>query len=155
MGRNFPGTQNYWTADFLYDLPDEAIEAHAPVAMRPISPESAILLIPGGGAPSRVGEEETAFGMRTAPWNVHYICGWQNPADNARNIELVKTTAAILKPWATGQVYLNYIGNEGQKRIDTAFGEHKMRRLRELKRKWDPHNVFRHNHNIRPAADPD
>ncbi len=151
QGGNWPGTQNYWTADFLRELPDAAIEGYAPVAMNPISPESAIILVKGGGAPSRVPEDATAFGMRTAPWNVHYICGWRNPADNAHNIERVKQTAAILKPWATGRVYLNYIGDEGQERIDASFGDEKMARLRQLKRKWDPQNLFRHNHNIRPA----
>jgi FAD/FMN-containing dehydrogenase len=90
--------------------------------------------------------------MRTAPWNIHYICGWRDPADNARNIQRVKDTAAILRPWSTGRVYLNYIGDEGQGRIDSSFGEEKMARLRQLKVKWDPHNLFRHNQNIRPAG---
>lgn len=151
QGGNFPGTQNYWTADFLRDLPDEAIDAYAPLALVPISPESAIIMVAGGGAPSRVDEEATAFGMRTAPWNVHYICGWTDPADNARNIERVKATAAVLKPWATGRVYLNYIGDEGQSRIESSFGPDKLARLRGLKAKWDPENFFRHNQNIRPA----
>ena len=58
----------------------------------------------------------------------------------------------MLKPWSTGRVYLNYIGNEGQERVDAAFGAKKLTRLRALKAKWDPDNVFRHNHNIRPAG---
>ena len=150
-GGNFPGSQNYWTADFLTDLPDAAIEAHAVNALAPISPQCAIVLVSGGGAPSRVPEEATAFGMRTAPWNVHYVCGWLDPADNVANIAKVKAAASALKPWATGRVYLNYIGDEGQARIDSAFGDTKMTRLRALKSKWDPANFFRHNQNIRPA----
>ena len=90
-------------------------------------------------------------GMRTAAWNVHYICGWTDPADNARNIEKVKAAASVLKPWATGRVYLNYIGDEGQERIEASFGPQKLARLRALKAKWDPENLFRHNHNIRPG----
>ncbi len=152
MGGNFPGSQNYWTADFLNELPEEAIDAYAELALTPLSPQSAIILVPGGGAPSRVGEEATAFGMRTAPWNVHYICGWTNPADNEVNIARVKQIASVLKPWSTGRVYLNYIGNEGQERVDAAFGATKLARLRALKAEWDPQNVFRHNHNIRPAG---
>ncbi len=152
MGGNFPGSQNYWTADFLTDLPDEAIEAHARQAFNPVSAESAIILVPGGGAPSRVAEEATAFGMRTAPWNVHYICGWSNAADNECNIARVKEVAAVLKPWATGRVYLNYIGDEGQTRIENSFGAEKLVRLQALKAKWDPDNFFRHNQNIRPKA---
>ena len=61
-------------------------------------------------------------------------------------------TSAVLKPWSTGRVYLNYIGNEGQERVYAAFGASKLARLRELKAKWDPDNVFRHNHNIRPTG---
>jgi FAD/FMN-containing dehydrogenase len=151
QGGNHPGTQNYWTADFLRELPDAAIDAYAPLALTPISPESAIIMVAGGGAPSRVDEEATAFGMRTAPWNVHYICGWTDPADNAKNIERVKATASVLKPWATGRVYLNYIGDEGQARIESSFGPEKLARLRALKTKWDPENFFRHNQKIRPA----
>jgi hypothetical protein len=98
-----------------------------------------------------VPEEATAFGMRTAPWNVHYVCGWANPTDNHANIAKVKATASALKPWATGRVYLNYIGDEGQGRIDSSFGEAKMARLRALKSKWDPTNFFRYNQNIHPA----
>lgn len=152
MGGNFPGSQNYWTADFLNELPEEAIDAYAALALTPVSPQSAIILVPGGGAPSRVDEEATAFGMRTAPWNVHYICGWMDPADNEANIARVKEIASVLKPWSTGRVYLNYIGNEGQDRVDAAFGAAKLARLRALKAEWDPENVFRHNHNIRPAG---
>jgi len=152
MGGNFPGSLNYWTADFLNDLPEEAIDSYAALALTPLSPQSAIILVPGGGAPSRVDEEATAFGMRTAQWNVHYICGWTNPADTAQNIARVKQIASVLKPWSTGGVYLNYIGDEGQDRVNAAFGEKKLARLRSLKAKWDPQNVFRHNHNIRPAA---
>ena len=56
-----------------------------------------------------------------------------------------------MKPLATGKVYLNYIGDEGQERIDAAFGEAKMARLRQIKKAWDPTNFFRFNQNIRPA----
>jgi hypothetical protein len=56
-----------------------------------------------------------------------------------------------MKPFATGRVYLNYIGNEGQARIDSSFGEAKMARLRQIKKVWDPTNFFRFNQNIRPA----
>jgi FAD/FMN-containing dehydrogenase len=57
-----------------------------------------------------------------------------------------------MKPWATGQVYLNYIGDEGQGRVDASFGPTKLARLQSLKAVWDPDNLFRHNQNIKPAA---
>ena len=77
---------------------------------------------------------------------------WTNPADDAKNIAFTKDAAAAMKPWATGGVYLNYIGDEGEARIANSFGAEKMARLRSIKAKWDPSNIFRHNQNIRPAA---
>jgi FAD/FMN-containing dehydrogenase len=56
-----------------------------------------------------------------------------------------------MKPWTTGEVYLNFIGDEGQDRVEAGFGPAKYARLRELKAKWDPTNLFRHNQNIPPA----
>ncbi|MEO6634279.1 MAG: BBE domain-containing protein, partial [Devosia sp.] len=146
------GLQQYSTADFMRDLPDEAIEVLARLALSPISPETAIVVIPGGGAPSRVGEEDTAFGARDAPFNIHYLAAWQNAADNPGNVAKVKAAAASMKPWATGRVYLNFISDEAEDRIAESFGERKMQRLRALKREWDPENLFRHNQNIKPAA---
>jgi hypothetical protein len=54
------------------------------------------------------------------------------------------------KPWATGRVYLNFIGDEGPGRVEAAFGPEKFARLQELKTVWDPGNVFCHNQNIPP-----
>ena len=56
-----------------------------------------------------------------------------------------------MKPWATGRVYLNYIGDEGQSRVEAAFGPKKYARLQAIKRAWDPQNLFRHNQNIEPG----
>ena len=119
--------------------------------LNPISPFGNVIVVPGGGAPSRVPEDATAFGMRTAPWNIHYILSWPDPADNEKNIAAIKALSQSMKPFATGRVYLNYIGNEGQARIDSSFGEAKMARLRQIKKVWDPTNFFRHNQNILPA----
>lgn len=57
-----------------------------------------------------------------------------------------------MKPWATGNAYLNYIGDEGGGRVAAAFGPEKYDRLRQVKRVWDPDNVFCHNQNIPPAV---
>jgi FAD/FMN-containing dehydrogenase len=56
-----------------------------------------------------------------------------------------------MKPWASGGVYRNSIGDEGQARVRSAFTPEKWRKLQGLKRTWDPDNVFRHNHNIPPG----
>jgi FAD/FMN-containing dehydrogenase len=147
---NRPGRQNYWTSDFLSELPDEAIDTLVAAASRPRSPFSAVTLVPGGGAVARIPENATAFGQRTAPWNIHYQSVWEDPADAEAIIAQTRDLADAMKPWATGRLYLNYIGDEGLDRVEAAFGPERYARLQELKRVWDPDNVFRHNQNIRP-----
>ena len=111
-------------------------------------------LVPGGGAIARVAEDATAFGQRTAPWNIHYLSMWEDPADDDAQHRVHRARSpAAMKPWTTGRVYLNFIGDEGLHRVEAAFGEKKYARLQALKAEWDPDNVFRHNQNIQPASE--
>ena len=146
------GMQNYWTADFFSGLPDEAVDTLVSHATKPVSPLTQILLIPGGGAIARVDEDAMAFGQRSAPWNIHYLSVWPDPADTETNIAYTRAIATAMKPWTTGRAYLNFIGDEGAGRVEAAFGAEKYARLAALKREWDPTNLFRHNQNIAPAA---
>jgi hypothetical protein len=148
---NPKGMQNYWTADFFAELPDAAVDTLVERATRPVSPMTQIILVPGGGAVARVDEEATAFGQRSAPWNIHYLSMWPDPADTDTNIAYTRDLAGAMKPWTTGRAYLNFIGDEGAGRVEAAFGEEKYAQLAELKRTWDPTNLFRHNQNIAPA----
>ena len=148
----FPkGMQNYWTADFYDELPDEAIDTLVALATKPVSPLTQLILCPGGGAIARVDEDAMAFGERQAPFNMHYLSMWPDPADTETNIAYTREIAAAMKPWTTGRAYLNFIGDEGVGRVEAAFGADKYARLADLKRKWDPTNLFRHNQNIAPA----
>jgi FAD/FMN-containing dehydrogenase len=148
---NPKGLQNYWSADFLAELPDEAVDTLVDHATKPVSPFTQILLIPGGGALARVDDDATAFGQRNAPWNVHFLSLWPDPADDDVNIAYTRAIATAMKPWTTGRAYLNFIGDEGQGRVEAAFGQEKYARLQQLKAEWDPTNLFRHNQNIPPA----
>jgi FAD/FMN-containing dehydrogenase len=76
---------------------------------------------------------------------------WPDPAEDARNIAYTRELATAMKPWTTGRAYLNFIGDEGQGRVEAAFGPEKFARLQALKATWDPENLFRHNQNIPPA----
>jgi FAD/FMN-containing dehydrogenase len=149
---NVKGMQNYWTADFLAELPDEAVEVLCEHATKPVSPLTQIILVPMGGALARIDEEATAFGQRTAPWNIHYLSMWPDPTDTETNVAYTRGTATAMKPWTTGRAYLNFIGDEGKGRVEAAFGPEKYARLQALKDKWDPGNLFRHNQNIPPSA---
>jgi FAD/FMN-containing dehydrogenase len=151
-GANQKGMQNYWSADFFGELPDEGVDVLVEHATQPVSPLTQIILVPMGGAIARVDEDATAFGQRSAPWNIHYLSMWADPADTEKNIAYTRGIASAMKPWTTGRAYLNFLGDEGAGRVEAAFGSDRYRRLQELKDKWDPTNLFRHNQNIPPTA---
>jgi hypothetical protein len=67
------------------------------------------------------------------------------------NIAYTKDQSVAMKPWSTGRAYLNMIGDEGQARIEAAFGAEKYQRLRALKKTWDPQDFVHLNQNIPPA----
>jgi FAD/FMN-containing dehydrogenase len=149
---NPEGMSNYWSGDFLTGLPDEAVEALVSRVESPVSPLSQVIVVPGGGAVARVADDATALVQRSAPWNLHYLSMWApDPSEDARNIAFTRAVAEAMKPWTTGKVYLNFIGDEGLHRVESAYGEDTYRRLRDIKRSWDPDNVFCHNQNIPPA----
>jgi hypothetical protein len=148
---NPKGMQNYWTADFLAELPDEAVHVLVEHGTQPASPMSQMIVVPGGGAISRVAEDATVFGQRNAPFNTHFLSMWPDPADNDKNVAYTRAIAGAMKPWTTGRAYLNFIGEEGAARVEAAFGPEKYARLQALKKVWDPDNFFCHNQNIPPA----
>jgi FAD/FMN-containing dehydrogenase len=149
---NPKGMHNYWSGDFLAEFPDEAIETWVSSVQPPVSPLTQMIVIAGGGAIARVADDATAFGNRQAPFNLHYLSMWPpDPSQDDANIEKTRAIAAAMKPWTTGGVYLNFIGDEGITRVEAAYGPEKYERLRKIKRVWDPDNVFRHNQNIPPG----
>jgi FAD/FMN-containing dehydrogenase len=149
----FPhGARYYWSADSFRELPDAALDTLAARTAEHQSTIGSTIVIPGGGAAARINDDATAFGQRSAPWNIHYLTAWRDADDDARNLGYTRDLAQAMKPWTTGRVYLNYVGDEGEARIEASFGAQKMARLRALKAAWDPDNVFHHNHNIRPSA---
>ena len=149
---NPKGMQHYWSANFLAELPDEAVDVFVEHATRPVSPLSQMLLVPGGGAIARVDDDATAFGQRDAPWNVHFLSMWPDPADSERNIAYNRAITSAMEPWNSGRAYLNFIGDEGLGRVEAAYGPERFARLQALKAQWDPQNLFRHNQNIPPAT---
>lgn len=150
---NPSGMHNYWSADFLTELPDEAIETLVDHAQPAPSPLTQVILVAGGGALARVDEEATAFGQRQAPYNLHYLSMWPpNQVDDDANIAWTRRLATAMVPWTTGHAYLNYLGDEGAGRVEVAFGAEKYARLQAIKNTWDPENVFCHNQNIAPRA---
>jgi FAD/FMN-containing dehydrogenase len=146
-----PGMRNYWSAEYLHSLPDDAVEAFSECAATMLVPSpSQHMLAPQGGA---VAGGPTGYPVpwRSAAWIAHPFGMWTDPADDERGRAWVHEVRAAMRPWATGDVYLNFIGDEGRDRVVAGFGTNNYQRLVEIKREYDPQNVLHLNHNINPG----
>jgi FAD/FMN-containing dehydrogenase len=148
-----PGYRNWWTAEYLHVVTDEAIDVIHAHSLRTPSPGPAqSFVVPWGGAVARVSEEQTPMTQRDATWVVHPFALWDDPADDEAVIGWARRFRDDLRHFASGGVYLNFIGDEGEDRVRAAYGEEKYQRLAAIKRRYDPDNVFRGNQNIKPAG---
>ncbi|MFF4044266.1 FAD-binding oxidoreductase [Streptomyces sp. NPDC001816] len=146
-----PGLRNHWSAEYLAGLPDELVDVYcARAAGMPVPTSSQHLVFPQGGAIA-AGPHEYPVPYRDAPWAVHPFAVWEDPADDERALAWVRDVRAGVRPWSTGDVYLNFIGDEGAERVRAGLGAGNLLRLEKVKRAYDPDNVFRFNHNIRPV----
>ncbi|MGP3949751.1 FAD-binding oxidoreductase [Streptomyces sp. 7N604] len=145
-----PGYRNYWSAEHLDTFPDEAMDLFCDRAHDMIVPSpSQQVIFPLGGAAAR-GNPDYPVPWRSAPWVIHPFGLWADPADDERGRQWAYDVRADLKPWSTGDVYLNFIGNEGAERVIAGLGADHYGRLEAVKAQYDPDNVFRLNHNIKP-----
>jgi FAD/FMN-containing dehydrogenase len=145
-----PGSRNWWTAEYLDDLGEDAIEAICALADDLPAGRSQIRIPAWGGAVARVPEGETPLTGRGARFVVHPVLLWEDPADDERTIAYGRRWREVLEPYRTGATYLNFLGEEGQDRVRAAYGPH-YDRLARVKAGWDPENVFRATGNVRPA----
>ncbi len=105
-----------------------------------------------GGAMGRVPPDETAFIHRAAPFDLIVIAGGFPPQDTEKNVRWGRDTAAAMRPFMSGGAYVNYLGPDaGVDAVREAYGS-AYPRLVALKDRYDPANVFRLNHNIRPSG---
>jgi hypothetical protein len=151
-GGNQPGHRHYWKADLMDDLPDEAIEAVAPIAMRAPSPLTVTLFQPLGGAIARVPAGATALGRRDAGWAYHALAQWDDPDADGSNIAWARELAGALEPYSSGGVYLTFSSDTGEERVRDAFRSHH-ERLVAIKDRYDPGNMFHLGQNIRPSLE--
>lgn len=146
-----PGYRNYWSAEHLATFPDAALKLFCDrAADMPTPTPSQHALIPWGGAVAR-DAGRWPLPHRQAAWVVHPLGLWSDPADDARGIAWVHGLRNDMKPYSTGAVYLNFIGDEGQDRVIAGFGKENYERLATIKATYDPTNVFHLNQNIKPA----
>lgn len=146
----FPkGALNYWLSSFVAGLPDALIDAAVERFAAVPSPMSAILLEHFHGAVTRIGPTDTAVPHRAEGWNMLIPSEWLDPADTEANVAWTKDTFAALSEHFREGRWMNYLGDDQDAAIPSAYGPN-YDRLLEVKRRYDPENVFHLNHNIAP-----
>jgi FAD/FMN-containing dehydrogenase len=105
-----------------------------------------------GGAIARVPVSDTPYANRDALYDCFPISIWDNPEEDALRIRWARELWDAMRPFSTGGVYANNLGEEGTERVEAAYGEN-YPRLLALKNKYDPTNFFRLNQNIEPARE--
>jgi hypothetical protein len=147
-----PGYRNYWSVEYLDQFPDEAIDRFCARAADMIVPSpSQHVLFPQGGA---IASDATDYPIpwRRARWCVHPFGLWDDPADDERAKRWARDICSDLRPWASGAVAHNFIGDEGQERVIAGFGRENYDRLAKIKARYDPDNIFHLNHNVKPSG---
>ncbi|MGO4811509.1 FAD-binding oxidoreductase [Cupriavidus sp. 2MCAB6] len=145
-----PGLQWYWKADFVSDLSDKAIDLHIKYGHQLPSMHSTMHLYPINGAAHRAGPNDTAFSYRDASFASVIVGVDPDPANNDRIVQWAKDYWLALHPHSAGGGYINMMMDEGNDNVKAAYRDN-YARLAEIKRKYDPANLFRVNQNIRPA----
>jgi FAD/FMN-containing dehydrogenase len=147
----FPkGALNYWKAQFVTDLSDDAIRAITTAFQECPSPMGMIVIEHFHGAASRIPVSATACTMRVTGFNVVIISQWASPSETERGMAWARQTHAALKPYLAPTRYMNYLEEDAADPVQVAYGPN-LPKLRELKKKYDPDNFFRQNVNITPA----
>jgi FAD/FMN-containing dehydrogenase len=149
---NPPGRNNYWKAENLKELGDEAIATIVSHASNMISPFTHVVIQPMGRAISRVREDETALGGRNADYALHAISMWENLAESEAHIAWTREFLEAMEPFTTPGISLNFTSDQNEDKVRAFFGPEKYERLVALKNQYDPKNLFRLNQNIKPTA---
>jgi FAD/FMN-containing dehydrogenase len=146
----FPkGLRQYWKGNYVRTLTDEAIAVHVEHGPKAPTVSSTMHLYPIDGACHRVGSDETAFGHRDDNWSMAIVAGWDDPAADEANVRWVRDYSAAIAPHSQEGGYVNFLDADDQNRVSANYGAN-YRRLVEIKRKYDPDNVFHMNQNIVP-----
>jgi len=146
-----PGDQWYWRADFVREIPDEAVARNAELGASLPTWKSASHIYPIDGAAHDVGPEETPFAYRDAVWSQVIIGVDADPANAPKLRDWAIARWEALHPYSAGGAYVNFMMEEGQGRVKATYGSN-YARLAQIKATYDPDNVFRVNQNIEPEA---
>ena len=145
------GRRYYWKSEYLSGIEPGLCKKVIENAAKIASPHSAVVLFQIGGALNLREEEHSPVGNRDARYLFNITGAWDRADDDETSIAWVREAWSDMKPFSTGGTYVNFLTeDEGPDRTEAALGKG-LRRLAEVKAKWDPENVFRTNRNVKPA----
>jgi FAD/FMN-containing dehydrogenase len=146
----FPkGLRQYWKGNYVRKRTDEAIAAHVEHGPKAPTASSTMHLYPIDGACHGVASDATAFGHRHANFSMVIVAGWDKPSADEANVQWVRDYSAAIAPHSQEGGYVNFQDADDENRAPANYGAN-YRRLVEIKRKYDPDNVFHVNQNIVP-----
>lgn len=146
------GIFSHWKTEYLNEINDAAIDTLISYANRVTSPLSAVYLHHVEGKVARSEPGQTAFTHRNARYLMNILGAWHHDHEPERHIAWVRDLARDIHPYSTGEVFLNFLGDEGEQGVKAAYDPAAYDRLAHLKQHFDPSNLFQINHNIRPAT---
>jgi FAD/FMN-containing dehydrogenase len=144
------GIHAYFKATNLARLDDELIEGLCKQHESAPGPQCEIHVHQMGGTVARVDDADTAFSERSMPFVLNAVTGWHDPAETAAHTQWARAVIDAAADASTGRAYVNFLGDSDA--ASSSYGEETYARLLDLKRKYDPTNVFRLNQNIEPST---
>jgi FAD/FMN-containing dehydrogenase len=145
-----PGARNYWKSHNFAELQDGVIDTVIEYAGRLPTPQCEIFIPLLGGEANRVEPNATAYNHRDVKFVLNVHGRWGDPEQDSECISWARDLFNATRPYAMGGVYVNFMTEEESDRIDAAYGSN-YERLAQVKKKYDPGNLFRLNQNIKPA----
>ncbi|HCH0391711.1 TPA: FAD-binding oxidoreductase [Vibrio parahaemolyticus] len=144
-----PGARNYWKSHNFNSLSEGVIDAAIEYAGKLPSPQCEIFIASLGCAASRPDPESMAYSSRDANYVLNVHGRWDSAEDDQACIAWARDFFTKTKPYASGGAYINFLTQDEVERTESAYGP-TFARLQEVKKKFDPNNLFRMNQNIKP-----
>jgi FAD/FMN-containing dehydrogenase len=144
-----PGARNYWKSHNFTELADGALNSIIEFAGKLPSPQCEIFIGLIAGAPNRIAPDAMAYGQRDARFVLNVHGRWNEAMDDQKCIGWARDFFNVSAPYASAGAYVNFMTEEEGDRVAAAYGSN-YERLVQVKRRYDPENVFHFNQNIKP-----
>ena len=140
-----------WKSEYVTEIADDAIDVLVDYAGHMTSPYARLAVFQLGGNVQQFDEQASAVSHRGAEYIFAVNTGWAEQSQTESQMRWTHDLWTALRPFSMGGVYVNFLSeDDGEDRVQAAYGAEKYERLVELKRRYDPQNLFKMNKNIRP-----